>query len=38
MLARNMTWTMIDEMVEVQIKKPDPYTGVDPIEIKIHEL
>jgi hypothetical protein len=30
--------TMIDELIDHEIKKPDPYTGNDPIETKIHEL
>jgi hypothetical protein len=29
--------TMIDDMVEVNIKKPELYTGDDEIEMKIHE-
>jgi hypothetical protein len=30
--------TMIDDLIEVQVKKPDPYKGDDPFEQKINEL
>jgi hypothetical protein len=30
--------TMIDELIDHEIKKPDPYTGDNPIETKIYEL